>query len=213
MSSYFCTLHHLFTVIPSQELPVEITEAVYKRVFTEMPIRVLAFDAHGNHIQLLERSAIANQILSRISAAHSSMAIQTTLADGLALAQDLSRYAILSHTWIRATPGDVVFGRWAARTHPRLREGALEDRSLLRGRRARARAGLRVDGHGVHQQGQQQRARRVDPLDVPLVQPRSCLHHVPVANAEYRADARGFVVHPWMDTAGATRPSKHTVLQ
>ncbi|KJA18129.1 hypothetical protein HYPSUDRAFT_968288 [Hypholoma sublateritium FD-334 SS-4] len=85
-----------------------------------MPIRVLAFDARGEQIQLLERNAIVNQILSRISAQTSG---QTSVADGLALAQDLSRYAILSHTWIRDTPGDVVFGRWAARNHPAYAEG------------------------------------------------------------------------------------------
>ncbi len=145
---------------------------------------------------------------------NSSMTIQTTVADGLALAQDLSRYAILSHTWIRRHPrGRRLRPVGPRASTPPTRRGTR--RSPTSARSPRASTGLAFGwmGHGVHQQGQQQRARRVDPLDVPLVQPRSCLHHVPVANAEYRADARGFVVHPWMDTAGATRPSKHTVLQ
>lgn len=95
-----------------------MVQQVYRRVFNEMPIRLLAFDSNGKTIRLLERNAIAEDILFRIP----RKIVETLNKEDkkyqenvLKLVRKHSDYAILSHTWIRGTPGDVVRADWERR--------------------------------------------------------------------------------------------------
>ncbi|KJA17594.1 hypothetical protein HYPSUDRAFT_1010997 [Hypholoma sublateritium FD-334 SS-4] len=107
-----------------------------------MPIRLLAFDKTGSNIRLIGRNEIFTCILpgvfsktadpkfqlewtaaERLKDMHDTWSVNTLyrqnrmreLLQG-AVEQSVD-YAILSHTWIRDTPGDVVFQDWATREH------------------------------------------------------------------------------------------------
>lgn len=80
-----------------------------------MPIRILAFDSNASQPQLLERNAIAILVLSRIQNAYPDGIVTGDVDDAV---QKASQYAILSHTWIRGTPGDVVYQDWEMRELP-----------------------------------------------------------------------------------------------
>ncbi|KJA18476.1 hypothetical protein HYPSUDRAFT_190915 [Hypholoma sublateritium FD-334 SS-4] len=133
--------------IRSQELPPLVLEGARRIVFNKMPIRLLAFEPTGSHIQLLERNEILNLILSRVIVEfhYPPRALirrqekiddaQGEVSDGdssnydsddsdvedsrwtemLNFVEDTSRYAILSHTWIRDSPGDLIFSNWERR--------------------------------------------------------------------------------------------------
>ncbi len=104
-----------------------------------MPIRLLAFDKDGCNIQLIGRNQIFSQVLPGVFAKiaepefQSAWAYAETLEDSELVMLSAQRrsntmkevlasvveqsvdYAILSHTWMRDTPGDVTFKDWATR--------------------------------------------------------------------------------------------------
>ena len=98
----------------NQELPLYVRDEARRIVFNDMPIRMLLFDASGTQIELLERNQVLSLVLSRIA----TDVFKNGLCTKAALASSTSaatQYAILSHTWIREVPGDVVFQDWSAR--------------------------------------------------------------------------------------------------
>lgn len=98
----------------SQELPLEVRDEARRIVFNNMSIRMLLFDRTGAQIQLLERNQVLSRVLSRIATDifTNGLGTKTALASYTGIA---SQYAILSHTWIREVPGDVVYQDWSAR--------------------------------------------------------------------------------------------------
>ncbi|KJA13809.1 hypothetical protein HYPSUDRAFT_49592 [Hypholoma sublateritium FD-334 SS-4] len=137
------TSSHLNALTPALPQQIQKTELeqmtltfVRSHVFNKMPIRLLAFDENGTNIQLIERDEIFTRILPRVYAETSKPGFQSEWAkvqelqdkyvhwkhrqDAMSkLFQEVIgesvRYAILSHTWIRDTPSDVVFGSWKTR--------------------------------------------------------------------------------------------------
>ncbi|KJA21495.1 hypothetical protein HYPSUDRAFT_723309 [Hypholoma sublateritium FD-334 SS-4] len=89
-----------------------IVNQIHHHVFNEMPIRMLAFDSNGTQLRLVERSEIAEQIKFRLSEEDWQGLDESESFD---LVNKLGRYAILSHTWFRGKPGDVVYGDWKVR--------------------------------------------------------------------------------------------------
>lgn len=98
-------------------------------VFNAIPIRMLAFDSAGLEIRLLERREIVDHIFLRASAEAATAEFEAKWRSSTIyctsyspnsifdrLVRKHSAYAILSHTWIRDTPGDVVFSDWNKRT-------------------------------------------------------------------------------------------------
>lgn len=105
-------------------------------IFNKMPIRMLAFDSTGSNIKLIGRNDIFSQVLpnifaeiikpqfqldweetSELSDWSWNMTERQDRRDELleAAIRNCARYAILSHTWMRDLPGDVVFQDWDAR--------------------------------------------------------------------------------------------------
>ena len=115
--------------------------AVRAHVFNKMPICLPAFDKSGSNIQLIGRNKISTHILSGVLAKTAEPKFQSSWAAAESLSdvdnvitsmryrhnrmKELLRkvieksvnYAILSHTWMRDTPGDVTFQDWATREH------------------------------------------------------------------------------------------------
>lgn len=107
--------HNIQIATEIHELPLIVREKVQEHVFNKMPIRMLAFDSNGGQLQLLERSAIANLVLSQIRDEYPN-GVPVDMVEFTV--QQFSQYAILSHTWIRGIPGDVVYGDWTTRELP-----------------------------------------------------------------------------------------------
>lgn len=80
-----------------------------------MPIRVITFDPTGTRLRMLDRNGVAQLILWRIHSAYDGGA---TGGNSSNLLKEYSKYAILSHTWIRGSPGDVVYKDWDSRELP-----------------------------------------------------------------------------------------------
>ncbi|KAF9473348.1 hypothetical protein BDN70DRAFT_817375, partial [Pholiota conissans] len=86
-----------------------------------MPIRLLLIEPHDSHLQvsLIERGAIYSHLENIVKAK-----IPTSINnDGLALGQmddefiestirSYTKYAILSHKWLRGTPGEITYDHW-----------------------------------------------------------------------------------------------------
>ncbi|KAF8182571.1 hypothetical protein BJ912DRAFT_978235 [Pholiota molesta] len=105
-------------------------KALREHVFNAMPIRLLYFKPHHSKLQitLIERGEIyahiASELQRRINVADVSRKISRLEKDKLlpkqraedaAIAQiisEYSRYAILSHTWLRGAAGEVTYGDW-----------------------------------------------------------------------------------------------------
>ncbi|KJA27585.1 hypothetical protein HYPSUDRAFT_862747 [Hypholoma sublateritium FD-334 SS-4] len=107
-----------------------------------MPIRVLAFDSTGSDLQHIDRTEIYSHVLQKVCAEAMQPQFQAAWKEivGLSgnplvpnalsgyfertarekkiiteLVERHSRYAILSHTWIRDVPGDVIYQGWNTR--------------------------------------------------------------------------------------------------
>lgn len=102
-------------------------------------MRLLAFNYAGSLVQLIGRDEMFRLILQRACAAATRSRFQAEWAEAgqvasatktvaawmserrrkatmiAELVENHTRYAILSHTWIRETPGDVVYTDWATR--------------------------------------------------------------------------------------------------
>ncbi|KJA21509.1 hypothetical protein HYPSUDRAFT_216253 [Hypholoma sublateritium FD-334 SS-4] len=98
--------------ITTEYLSQTIVNQVHQHIFNKMPIRMLAIGSNGPQLRLLERSEIVEEIKSRISRKRWQGLREY---ESLALVEELARYAILSHTWLRGKPGDVVYGNWKER--------------------------------------------------------------------------------------------------
>lgn len=92
-----------------------------------MPIRLLKFNLDGTEIRLIERGELWRIISSAMELAFDEGSIQTDIqhliSNGFespaatdlsisAFCADYQRYAILSHTWLQNTPGEVTYGNW-----------------------------------------------------------------------------------------------------
>ncbi len=110
-------------------------------VNNQMPIRLLAFDKDGSNIQLIGRNEVITSILpgvfSKIAdhkfqrkwakAKNSKASILRTQNDQrrldkmkellMEIVKESANYAILSHTWMNSSPGDVTFHDWNTREH------------------------------------------------------------------------------------------------
>lgn len=105
-------------------------------VFNKMPIRMLAFDSNGGNVNLIGRDEIFSRILPKVFAHIMLPGFKEAWEETLKLedviyfmtyrqhrqnellaaaVEECAHYGILSHTWIRGSPGDVVFHEWAAR--------------------------------------------------------------------------------------------------
>ncbi|KAF9479083.1 hypothetical protein BDN70DRAFT_879150 [Pholiota conissans] len=107
--------------------------ALRQHVFNAMPIRLLYLEQRESttlKISLLERPEIYNQLSSNLriqlepdefpafieqKLSQSGAAIDAEEKAIKAWVLKYARYAILSHTWIRDTPGEVTFADWATR--------------------------------------------------------------------------------------------------
>ncbi len=109
-------------------------------VFNKMPIRLLVFDKNGSNIRLIERNEVFSCVLpgifsniakpgfqakwaaaemlkdhgdeTLIAAQHRQNKMKAVLQG---VVEQSVNYAILSHTWMRDTPGEVTFHDWALR--------------------------------------------------------------------------------------------------
>ncbi|KAF9472034.1 hypothetical protein BDN70DRAFT_998363 [Pholiota conissans] len=99
--------------------------ALRRHVFNKMPIRLLCFAPHGPHLRitLLEREDIYMYIKSIISTKMNSSEyglrfdeeenkMETDLDAINRLIAKYAGYAIISHTWLRELPGEIIYGTW-----------------------------------------------------------------------------------------------------
>jgi hypothetical protein len=122
-----------------------LQEAVREHVFSKMPIRLLHFTNaprdSGTKLQitLLERNDVCDRIIQEIQARFSERTMEERVARELnsrlfqsfaermkertqaynlmikEIVQESTRYAILSHTWLRGSDGEVTYGAWRLR--------------------------------------------------------------------------------------------------
>ncbi|KAF9482083.1 hypothetical protein BDN70DRAFT_971104 [Pholiota conissans] len=106
--------------LPSKALQDKIQMALRNHVFNSMPIRLLYFNRQesSSRITLVEREAIY-ALLSSTMQEKLSMFLpplaysetEETIDDCIEeLVFDHARYAILSHTWLHSTPGEITYG-------------------------------------------------------------------------------------------------------
>ncbi|KJA23124.1 hypothetical protein HYPSUDRAFT_40271 [Hypholoma sublateritium FD-334 SS-4] len=124
---------------PSEDIQMAIIAALRPHISNKMPMRLLAFNYAGSLVQLIGRDEMFRLILQRAYAEAVRSRFQAEWAEAgqvasatktvaawmserrrkatlvSELVEHHTRYAILSHAWIRDTPGDVVYTDWAAR--------------------------------------------------------------------------------------------------
>ncbi|KAF8190089.1 hypothetical protein BJ912DRAFT_878618, partial [Pholiota molesta] len=92
-----------------------LQEVVREHVFSKMPIRVLHFTDtprdSGNKLQitLLDRNGVCDCVIKEI---HERKISDATFPY---FVQKYSKYAILSHTWLRGSDSEVTYGAWRLR--------------------------------------------------------------------------------------------------
>ncbi|KAF9472416.1 hypothetical protein BDN70DRAFT_998181 [Pholiota conissans] len=95
-----------------------VSRLLKERVFNAMPIRLLYFVQHGSglEITLLERESVYTHLESILQQAiiREGYVVNSELDDQAIerLVSTYTRYAILSHTWLRSAPGEVTYGDW-----------------------------------------------------------------------------------------------------
>lgn len=111
-------------------------DTMYQRIYNNMPIRLLAFNADGSGIKLIERGEIWQRLSSDIEKDFSEEGFKTYIhrietanhtkggnakkeasdtPEKLAIHAFLARhgrYAILSHTWLQGTAAEVTYDSW-----------------------------------------------------------------------------------------------------
>ncbi len=117
-------------------LPSNLRKALRKRVQDQMPIRLLSFLPDGTEMELVERNDVFHRIMRDMKkwldqatyeemicdkSLESTGSQQITNSDAeetiiSVLVKKHTRYAILSHTWIRNEIGEVEFKDWQTRT-------------------------------------------------------------------------------------------------
>ncbi|KJA23037.1 hypothetical protein HYPSUDRAFT_599342 [Hypholoma sublateritium FD-334 SS-4] len=125
--------------VPRSELETKTLIVARAHVFNKMPIHLLAFDKTGSRIERIDRNKIFSCILPGVFAKTAGPEFQSAWAEAELLkdsdfrvlsgkfrsnkmkellegiVQQSVNYAILSHTWMRDTPGDITFQDWATR--------------------------------------------------------------------------------------------------
>jgi hypothetical protein len=113
-----------------------LQEAVRERVFSKMPIRLLHFSytprETGTKLQttLVERNDVCGRIIQEIQASFSERIfnervkklgfINRVIAE---IVYENTKYAILSHTWLRGSDSEVTYGAWRLRQFDTQRPG------------------------------------------------------------------------------------------
>ncbi|KAF8190153.1 hypothetical protein BJ912DRAFT_1142833 [Pholiota molesta] len=129
-----------------------LQEAVRKHVFSKMPIRVLHFTdtlrGSGTKLQitLLERNDVYGRIIKGIQASYSGKMFEERVVKVASrwkkpggklevdeqfvedhvikeIVQENTKYAILSHTWLRGSDSEVTYGAWRLRQFDTQRPG------------------------------------------------------------------------------------------
>ncbi|KAF9478346.1 hypothetical protein BDN70DRAFT_808947, partial [Pholiota conissans] len=83
-----------------------------------MPIRLLSFIKNGSNLEvtLLERAAILAhleyKLHKKFHAEYSSWAFESRIIRTLGLIEEEAGYAILSHTWLQSSPGEITYTDW-----------------------------------------------------------------------------------------------------
>ncbi len=92
-----------------------------------MPIRLLQFNLAGTEIRLIERGELWRGVSSAMELSYNENSIQADIqhlishgyepqtATDLAISAfcaEYQRYAILSHTWLQSSPGEVTYSNW-----------------------------------------------------------------------------------------------------
>ncbi|KAF9470588.1 hypothetical protein BDN70DRAFT_998894 [Pholiota conissans] len=118
---------------------------LHERVFNRLPIRLLYFkkqdDSNLLKISLLYRSEIYSTLTEALTRRY--MCMPWNDPDRLWLIDSVTRYAILSHTWLRSDSGEITYDLWRKRDfdllHPGYRKlvqfsrAALEDHGMSLG--------------------------------------------------------------------------------
>jgi hypothetical protein len=111
------------------ELLTRVLEEARHRVFNKMPLRLLMFKPDGSEIDLIDRNAIYSHISTAMQASFDEDKMKSYIAglqrtstgytresaEDEITARFIShhtRYAILSHTWLHDTPGEVTHDAW-----------------------------------------------------------------------------------------------------
>ncbi|KAF9473425.1 hypothetical protein BDN70DRAFT_383954 [Pholiota conissans] len=103
-----------------------LLEVLREQVFNLLPIRLLRFERLDNtdmlRISLLDQAEIYSSLARQF--AHTYISIQVDDSTRWNQLNAVTRYAILSHTWLRSTPGELSYDVWNKRsktfdlTHP-----------------------------------------------------------------------------------------------
>ncbi|KAF9473420.1 hypothetical protein BDN70DRAFT_885840 [Pholiota conissans] len=93
---------------------IEILEGLRERVFNDLPIRLLRFDKPDGttdlKISLLTRADIYSTLAKTIASKYIAMVPGNPAC--WYLVRRATKYAILSHTWLRSKPGDLTYEDW-----------------------------------------------------------------------------------------------------
>ncbi|KAF9482098.1 hypothetical protein BDN70DRAFT_481597 [Pholiota conissans] len=111
--------------LPNLSFHNKVIQALREHIFNKLPIRMICFQPRGTklEINLLERGAIYGYLLPiiqekiqdqyyqpRFSEFYDRIETENDAAERLV--KNNVAYAILSHTWLRSSPGEVTYGDW-----------------------------------------------------------------------------------------------------
>ncbi|KAF9482048.1 hypothetical protein BDN70DRAFT_480296 [Pholiota conissans] len=111
---------------PQYTVQQTLFKALRDHVFNRMPIRLLSFEQRGSSLEitLLEREEILMRLESKLGGLwntehpHNGLSEIATQNDAKLIMPFIrahAAYAILSHTWFRAGPGEVTYSDWINR--------------------------------------------------------------------------------------------------
>jgi hypothetical protein len=125
-----------FISVPGYLKVLDISlDALRQHIFNKMPIRLLCFQSYGSdfRISLLEKGGIFTHLAAKVRGHFSEpqfMAnIRTVPSIKIRLEEEwysieewisaFAKYAILSHTWIHAAPGEITYDHWNKKQYAR----------------------------------------------------------------------------------------------
>ncbi|KAF9477630.1 hypothetical protein BDN70DRAFT_994821 [Pholiota conissans] len=92
----------------------KLLEALREQVFNSLPVRLLYFerldDSDMFQISLLDQANIYSRLAEKFTYTYKST--QMDYSTALNQLTELMRYAILSHTWLRSSPGELSYDAW-----------------------------------------------------------------------------------------------------
>ncbi|KAF9482058.1 hypothetical protein BDN70DRAFT_480614 [Pholiota conissans] len=104
---------------PEYTINERVLRQLRDHVFNQMPIRLLSFERRGSslEIKLLERGDIFARLANTLLGKPEISSLSETSASSLEseinwLISQEAKYAILSHTWLHSTPGELTYGDW-----------------------------------------------------------------------------------------------------